>query len=97
MGLKPAHFVTIRLRYMARQDGTKYPWKWGAECSCGWGCLSWSWSRAYSAANDPAWEREGNSTVGGALPMALDHLAERQAEIDEAIASIQTSIQTQPS
>lgn len=88
------HFVTIRLGYYNTKDGGREPYKWAGECTCGWHCLSWSWSRAYEAARNPVWESEGNSTVGGALPMALAHLAEKQAEIDEAIASIQTSIET---
>jgi len=78
------HHVTIRLQRTL--NGT--PYKWAGECVCGWHCLSWAWSRAYDAANDPAFLAEGNSPEGGTLPMALEHLAEKQAEINEAIASI---------
>lgn len=49
------HRVKIRLRYTA--NGV--PWKWWAECECGWKCMSWQWLR-----------EDGTGT----LPMALEHL-----------------------
>lgn len=72
-----AHRVTIRLR--RNKNGT--PWKWCGYCTCGWGCMSWSWSREYgliqSGMTLEAYIAEGNSLDGGTLPMALDHLHEK--------------------
>lgn len=56
-------------------------YKWRGACTCGWGCLSWSWSREYDAATSGLerahWVRENGEPDGGALPMALEHLGTR--------------------
>lgn len=54
--------------------------KWRGECTCGWGCLSWSWSRVYDFAHSgqtlDEWVADnGQAPTGGVLPMALEHLA----------------------
>lgn len=55
-GAHARHHVKIRLVYL---DGAT-PWKWRADCLCGWRALSWQWV----AVDRP----------GGTLPLALEHL-----------------------
>ena len=54
--------------------------KWRGACTCGWGCLSWSWSREYDVTTSglprEQWIRENGEPVGGALPLTLAHLEE---------------------
>lgn len=81
--------VRVSLSYL--DDGivvprrTLVPYKWRAECSCGWFGISWSWDReweCYSSSRwthtdgpDPEqWKVENGEPVGGALPMALQHV-----------------------
>lgn len=89
----PEHRVRVYLVYLdwsetgkgRRTDiRTEWPWKWQADCTCGWHCLSWSWSRAYdmerSNLSPEHWIAENGNPVGGTLVWALEHLAEKHAE-----------------
>lgn len=59
------HKVSVKLLYV--NEG-KTPWKWVSTCVCGWKFLSWQWIREDSQTGNP------NPTLGGALPMALEHV-----------------------
>ncbi len=58
-------------------------YKWRANCTCGWSCLSWSWSREFdvltSGLSRDQWIQEsGAQPQGGTLTLAVDHLANAQ-------------------
>lgn len=84
------HRVTVRLRYrdrvtgMQTTDKSQTPWKWRADCTCGWGCLSWSWLREYeviqSGLTREQYVAECGEPVGGTMSWVWEHLAEVKAE-----------------
>jgi hypothetical protein len=72
------HRVHVYKTYMFSGE-KRTPYKWRFDCLCGAGGISWSWDRKYEAIQSgmdiEAYLAEGNSLYGGALPMALEHLA----------------------
>lgn len=68
--------VTVRLLYT--DDTRTTPYKWAVNCTCGYGGLSWSWSRQYdmetSNLSRDEWIRDNGMPEGGALAMALEHV-----------------------
>lgn len=92
LAVVPPHRVRVYLVYLdwsetgqgRRTDvRTQWPWKWQADCTCGWHCLSWSWSREYgvlqSGMTREEYIAENGEPTGGALVWALEHLAEKYA------------------
>jgi hypothetical protein len=86
----PPHRVRVYLVYLDWSETgkgrrtnvrTQWPWKWQADCTCGWHCLSWSWSREYgvlqSGLTREEYVAENGEPTGGALVWALEHLAEK--------------------
>lgn len=86
----PEHKVTIRLLYIdysetgggrSTFERTDTPYKWRGECTCGWGCISWSWWRERdvlkSGLTRVQWIEENGEPEGGTLVMALDHIADK--------------------
>lgn len=53
------HKVKVKLTYLELGE-ERIPYKWRADCNCGWTGISWQWI----AVDRP----------GGALPMALEHV-----------------------
>ena len=86
---KPTDRVRVWLTYVGGRMGQKpSPYKWAAECTCGWRALSWSWDREWECytvhgyrlddgtvgPNPEQWIEDNGTPVGGAFVMALDHV-----------------------
>jgi len=63
-----------KVKVWLTRTSTGTPHKWSGQCKCGWGCLSWSWSRSLEAAGRERYVEENGEPVGGALVMALEHV-----------------------